>query len=131
MKVLKNPDDLILAMHRKRLEYERDIGDADDVTRAKAAGCVIAVVHILTLVSAITFSRDFTEADTVRRCRKPACRSSHWKSSSEATTARSRRHSNGACGTPISAWTPRIPRSGIFCGRSRSSGGRKEEATCG
>ena len=66
MKVLKNPDDLILAMHRKRLEYERDIGDADDVTRAKVAGCVIAVVHILTLVSAITFSRDFTEADMER-----------------------------------------------------------------
>lgn len=66
MKVLKDPDDLILAMHRKRLEYERDIGDADDVTRAKAAGCVIAVVHILTLVSAITFSRDFTEADMER-----------------------------------------------------------------
>lgn len=66
MKVLKDPDDLILAMHRERVEYERAIGDADDVARAKAAGYVIAVSHILILVSAITFSRDFTEADMER-----------------------------------------------------------------
>lgn len=30
-----------------------------------------------------------------------------------------------------SLWTPRTQRSGISCARSRSSGGRKEEATCG
>ena len=66
MKVLKDPDDLILAMHRKKLEYERAIDDADDVARAKAAGCAIAVFHVLMLVSATTFSRDFTEADMER-----------------------------------------------------------------
>lgn len=30
MKVLKDPDSLFRAMHRKRLEYERAIDDASD-----------------------------------------------------------------------------------------------------
>ena len=66
MKVLKDASSLFRAMHRKRLEYERDIGDPSDVARAKAAGRAIAVLHILILVSATAFHRDFTEADMER-----------------------------------------------------------------
>lgn len=66
MKVLKDPDDLFRAMNRKASEYQRAIDDDSDVSRAKAAGSAIAVLHISMLVGSITLDRDFTEADMER-----------------------------------------------------------------
>lgn len=66
MKVLKDPYDLFRAMHRKRLEYERDLDDASGVARAKAAGRAMAVRYILILVGSITLDRDFTKRDIKR-----------------------------------------------------------------
>ena len=62
MKVLKDPDDLFLAMNRKRQEYGRIVSNSSSQGAAEAMGQAVANHEIVIMVGSITLDRDFTEA---------------------------------------------------------------------
>lgn len=66
MKVLKDPDDLFLAMNRKKQEYGRIVSNSSGQGAAEAMGQVIANNKITIMVCSIVFERDFTEYDLER-----------------------------------------------------------------
>lgn len=62
MKALKDPDDLFLAMNRKRQEYGRIVSNSSSQGETEAMGQAIANREIVIMVGSITLDRDFTEA---------------------------------------------------------------------
>lgn len=62
MKVLKDPDDLFLAMNRKRQEYGRIVSNSSGQGEVEAMGQAVANHEIVIMVGSITLDRDFTEA---------------------------------------------------------------------
>lgn len=66
MKVLKDADDLFLAMNRKRSEYGRIVSNSSVQGRAEAMGQAIANHEIVIMVGSIILDRNFTEYDLKR-----------------------------------------------------------------
>ena len=66
MKVLKDADDLFLAMNRKRSEYGRIVSNSSGQGRAEAMGQAIANHEIVIMVGSIILDRNFTEYDLKR-----------------------------------------------------------------
>ncbi len=66
MKVLKDEDDLFLAMNRKRSEYGRIVSNSSGQGRAEAMGQAIANHEIVIMVGSIILDRNFTEYDLKR-----------------------------------------------------------------
>lgn len=66
MKVLKDPDDLFLAMNRKSQEYGRIVSNSSGQGADEVMGQAIANHEIVIMVGSITLDRDFTEYDLKR-----------------------------------------------------------------
>lgn len=66
MKVLKDADDLFLAMNRKRSEYGRIVSNSSGQGMAEAMGQAIANREIVIMVGSIILDRNFTEYDLKR-----------------------------------------------------------------
>lgn len=66
MKVLKDADDLFLAMNRKRQEYGRIVSNSSGQGAVEAMGQAIAYHEIVIMVGSIILDHNFTEYDLKR-----------------------------------------------------------------
>lgn len=66
MKVLKDGDDLFLAMNRKRQEYGRIVSNSSGQGAVEAMGQAIAYHEIVIMVGSIILDHNFTEYDLKR-----------------------------------------------------------------